>query len=211
MNNEKFCPACGSNNLKEVTMPHFIDEAFNCQKTIELSEYQCNDCGTTGDFFDENAAKIIHELKELKQACVSGIINDFVENEISMSSMERALELPQRTLAKWKNRIAAPTASGVALLKFLRLFPWLIEVAENNYDCNISQKIFIKHAVDEFLIDYKSRGVFCGGQTENIMWHFFVKLPNELDEFKANSSEEPAINFIFDDTSYSFVLSENNG
>lgn len=159
MNDEKKCPVCGSSDLKKITRNHFIDEAFDCQKTIEIFEYHCNACESSGDFFDENDIIISNELKALKNTCVTNIISDFVENNISMSSIERALELPQRTLAKWKSGNTAPSASGVALMKFLKLFPWLIEVAEHNYDYDASQKIFLTQALNNFLssIEFKNK------------------------------------------------------
>jgi hypothetical protein len=67
-------------------------------------------------------------------------------NKISFSTIERILNLPQRTLTKWKNNISQPSAAGVALLKFLRVFPWLLNVAENLYNYDASQKIFLQSA-----------------------------------------------------------------
>jgi hypothetical protein len=65
--------------------------------------------------------------------------------------MERVLGLPQRTLAKWKNRSVVPSAAGVSLLKYIRVFPWLLEVAENDYDYAISQKIHLSTAMNSFI------------------------------------------------------------
>ena len=68
-----------------------------------------------------------------------------------MSAIERALSLPQRTLTKWKNGVIKPSAAGLALMKYIRTFPWLIEVAENNFEYNIAQKIYISSAIQIFL------------------------------------------------------------
>ncbi|MCP4353876.1 MAG: NUDIX hydrolase [Desulfobacterales bacterium] len=68
-----------------------------------------------------------------------------------MASIERALELPQRTLTKWKNGRTKPSATVITLLKFLRIFPWLLEVAENKFDYSTAQKIHIENAVNKLL------------------------------------------------------------
>lgn len=140
---EHTCPACGENRIEKVQREEILKEPFGGQKRVSLSEYVCGACGSRGDFFNENESLVHNSLSELKSNAVTNILEDFRGNRISLSSMERALELPQRTLTKWKNRASNPSAAGVALLKFLRLFPWLIDVAENNYDYSASQKIHL--------------------------------------------------------------------
>lgn len=151
------CPVCGSNTLKKRISMDTITEPFGGRKDVETVNYKCETCDSTGDFFNENDNIILDSMKELKHLSVKNILNDFVENEISMSSIERALELPQRTLTKWKNNNSAPSASGIALMKFIRIFPWLLEVAENKYDYNDAQKIHIKAAIQRLLSVIKFR------------------------------------------------------
>ena len=140
------CPACGSNQINKSVYKEYISEKLGDRLSIEKVRYQCSDCGTEGDFFDENEPLINKALLELKNKLVVSILDGFLEKKISLSSIERALELPQRTLTKWKNGISSPSSAGVALLKFIKLFPWLLEVAENQFDYDISQKIFMMNA-----------------------------------------------------------------
>ena len=148
---DKKCPACGSEDLVETRSVKTIKEAFGGSTNIPLTEYTCNVCASNGDFFSENEGAIQAALYEIKKTAVTNILNDFTENKISLSSMERALELPQRTLAKWKSGVAKPSSSGVALLKFVRLFPWMLEVAENKYDYVTAQRVHMNSAFEKIL------------------------------------------------------------
>jgi hypothetical protein len=149
--NNKFCPVCGGNNITRAEREEIVKEPFGGQKTILLNEYTCETCDSTGDFFDENEPIIRDSLSVLKSDAIVNILEDFSENKISLSSIERALELPQRTLTKWKNKASNPSSTGVALLKFLRVFPWLLDVAENKYDYSLAQKIHMTAAFKEML------------------------------------------------------------
>jgi DNA-binding transcriptional regulator YiaG len=135
--NKQRCPACGSIDI--------IDEKDN----IEIHENICSMCGTRGDFFNQNEPLIDETIKKLKQKSIENILNYFIDNKISMSSIERALEIPQRTLTKWKNRTNVPSSAGIALVRFIKLFPWLLEVAENKYDYSEAQKIHINEAIQK--------------------------------------------------------------
>ena len=149
--NDKTCPVCGANALILRTESQVLKESFGGQKEIKIKNYYCSTCESTGDFFNENEAILNNNINLLKTQSIKNILNDFSENKISMSAIERALSLPQRTLTKWKNGVSTPSSTGLALMKFLRTFPWLLEVAENNFDYNIAQKIHINSAIQKFL------------------------------------------------------------
>lgn len=149
--NDQICPVCGGSDIIKKQKEETIKEPFGGQKAVLLNECMCQTCGSTGDFFNENEVSIQSSLSELKRASVVNILNEFVQNKYSLSSMERALELPQRTLSKWKNGVTSPSSTGIALFKILHTFPWLLEVAENKYDHISAQKIHINVALSEVL------------------------------------------------------------
>ena len=155
--NKQRCPACGSTDIKDEKKSILIKEPFGGQDNIEIHENICSICGTRGDFYNQNDLLIDETIKRLQQKSIENILNYFIDNKMSMSSIERALEIPQRTLTKWKNRTNAPSSAGVALMRFIKLFPWLLEVAENKYDYNEAQKIHINAAIQKFLpkIDFR--------------------------------------------------------
>lgn len=152
---DKVCPACGSDTLTERIESQILKEPFGGQKEVSVKEYYCSTCESKGDFFNENDNVIENALESLKAKSIINILNDFSDNKISMSAMERILSLPQRTLAKWKNGAVKPSSSGIALMKFLRTFPWLLEVAENKFDYDIAQKIYMNTAIQKFLNSVK--------------------------------------------------------
>ena len=149
--NKQRCPACGSIDIIDEKKNILIKEPFGGQDNIEIHENICSICGSRVDFFNQNESLIDETIKKLKQKSIESILNDFVDSKMSMSSIERALEIPQRTLTKWKNRTNAPSSTGVALMRFIKLFPWLLEVAENKYDYNEAQKIHINAAIQKLL------------------------------------------------------------
>jgi hypothetical protein len=66
--------------------------------------------------------------------------------------MERALGLPARTLARWKNeQTTSPSAAGVALMRIIRTFPWILEVADVQFDKTKARKVLLQAAMDEIV------------------------------------------------------------
>ncbi len=148
---ERLCPVCGSSDIKDEKVDVILEEPFGGTATVETHEIVCSVCGSRGDFFNENEEILEDTYKLLKQRSIENILHDFANHKISMSGIERALGIPQRTLTKWKNGNASPSATGIALMRFVRLFPWMLHVAETKYDYNEAQKIHIKEAVKQLL------------------------------------------------------------
>lgn len=155
--NNKICPACGSSNISFKKEIQVLKDNYGGEKEIEVGIYSCADCQTSGDFFNENEEAINKGLELLRTQSIRKVVDALTEKDFSMSSIERALGLPQRTLTKWKNGAANPSASGVALLKFVDIFPWLLDVADNKFDHDIAKRIYLSCALNEFLslVDFK--------------------------------------------------------
>jgi hypothetical protein len=146
MENNIICPICESADLKKIVEKIHLEESFTEGVDINEVYYECNNCGYEGDLLNENEKYINKALKDLKIHAVINILNDFKENNINFTSMERALEIPSRTFAKWRNGSIAPSSTGVALLKMLKTFPWLLKIADRDYDKN--------HAINELINAY---------------------------------------------------------
>jgi hypothetical protein len=143
---DAICPVCGSSRLKKNNYQETVKEELGGSLLIDKVLYHCDDCGSEGDFFNENEPIIEKTIQSLKNDLVISILDEFTSNKISFSSMERALDLPQRTLTKWKNGASSPTSTGITLLKFIKLFPWLLDVAENNFEYVTAQRIHLNVA-----------------------------------------------------------------
>ena len=114
----------------------------------------------SGDFLKTNDDIIQGVLDQLKERSAVSILSDFAKYGYNFSSLERALELPQRTLTKWKTT-GKTSAAGLTLLRFLRLFPWLIEVAEKRFDYQEAQRTCINAALKtvNFQDPFSSSGI----------------------------------------------------
>jgi hypothetical protein len=66
-------------------------------------------------------------IETADQRSLGSILEWLGEVGISMAFVERALRLPTRTVARWK--AGECSASGIALLRLVRRYPWLLEVA----------------------------------------------------------------------------------
>jgi len=142
----KQCPACGSNDIETQNAKQFFHDYFGGTVEIETAEDQCLICGADGDFDSANDEATKYALETIKRNGAVNIINSFASHGFNLAGIERALELPQRTLSKWR-KDTAPTAAGLTLLKFISLFPWLIDVADNHFNYEKSQEICAQAAV----------------------------------------------------------------
>jgi hypothetical protein len=181
MNEKIFCPVCGSDNLERVVSKETFQGDMGKKLIADRVHEKCKDCGSEGDFSGESEKAIEKTLSAFNEAYVDEVLDFFNEKKISFAGIERAVGLPQRTLTKWKNRVSSPTAAGIALLKYLRTFPWLIEVAENKFDFEISHKIFITTAFNTLVnsIHFNNSDVMSDGYSSaagNFTVHAEIKI-----------------------------------
>jgi len=148
---EKQCLLCGEGELVESTRERHISDAFGGDSFVTLSTLTCSVCGESEDFSEKNDVILNHAYLVLKKKAVTNILTTFNSNGISLSALERSLDLPQRMLSKWKQQRSDPSASAVTLLKLVSLFPWLIEVADKGFDPIESKRIFLNIARDNYL------------------------------------------------------------
>lgn len=140
MENNKSCPVCGSTDVATNKIQQKLVEPFGGSLLVDLKEDTCDVCNTSGDFQNVNDKETESGLEDLRSRAVKNILQDFADHNYSFASMERALELPQRTLTKWK-KTGKSAAAGLSLLRLLRIFPWLLEVADSHFDFQEAQKI----------------------------------------------------------------------
>ena len=129
---EKKCPVCGSNEIYLNIKKRKITDPFGGEREINVNVYSCKICGTVGDFFNENDRIISNAISFLNDKSVKNIIDFLTNSGFKLAAVEKALGLSQRTLTKWKIGATKPSSSSVALLKLIKLFPWLLDVATVN-------------------------------------------------------------------------------
>ena len=126
------CPNCGSNQIK------VLSESCRGQLTLGPEfEYQaliheCMECSEKGDFNGDGDTKYLESLKAAQKTLQKSLIEELGYLGFSMAYIERALELPQRTLARWKN--GDVSAANLALLRIIKTIPWIVDVADHSFD-----------------------------------------------------------------------------
>ncbi len=190
---EIICPACGDNDLGKKILIKQINEPYGGIKHVETISYTCNLCGFSGDILKENEKSLQLAIDELKAQAVKNILGMFQKNHYNFSAIERALEIPQRSLSKWKSS-SKPSAAVVALLKYLHLFPWLIEVAEQKYDFKKAQQIHMTDALSQFVSQMTFNEETRWAETTTT---FEVLRMRITQTFESESQEDPDDGFGF--------------
>ncbi len=148
MENRK-CSYCGNEDVSIEERIIIMSEPFGGTDTVKIKEIVCKACSFTEDD-DDNDVIVLKALASLKRSSMVNILTSLNSEGYTNASMERALELPSRTLARWKNEHSISASSaGIALMRIIRSFPWILEVAENHFDQEKAQHIFLTHAMNE--------------------------------------------------------------
>lgn len=189
MTDKKICPLCGSDNIEQKNNIKEIYDPFGGHDKVTLAYDSCQECGMDGDFADTNDTFLQVAIDGLKSKAVINILQELADHKANFAGMERALELPQRTLTKWKNGSTSPSASGVTLLKFLKLFPWLLLVAENKFDFDTAQRIHLEDGIKKFLSEVRFSQHLNNDANHGIEFHIHINQTSPLPV--ADSIETP--------------------
>ncbi len=145
----KICPICGIGELIRKEEKEVVNDLFAGEYTITRVYYICPVCGEEGDFFNENENAVSEIEKNLKKTSIKNIIDHLEKMGHRLAGIERSLELPQRTLSKWKNEHIEASAAGVSLLKYIYIYPWLLELADKNFDPQEAQMLLWRESFKE--------------------------------------------------------------
>lgn len=139
------CPVCGSYNITISYNEDIAQAAFGTVVPFKEKVIKCNACVST--FSDDNISENPYSkaLEQSKKESIGLILGSLLEMGYTLASMERALELPQRTMSQWKSGRDL-SAAGIALLRIINTYPWIIEVADAKYDERYSIKILVDQA-----------------------------------------------------------------
>ena len=141
------CLVCGSEDLETETNIRHHGVPYGYSVKAEQIVYVCDVCGARIEESDDNNFEI--ELAKSQRESLELILSFLKEEGYSMSSIERALELPARTISRWKSG-NDPSASGLALLRIIRTYPWILDVAERQYLDPVANSILVKNALKIF-------------------------------------------------------------
>lgn len=178
---EKRCPCCGSIKIED--KKETITKKLSDNSIVEFDGVNniCLDCGEEGDFFGVNDKLFLLAKDKENKRFFSSMLDAVKSKGFSLAYMERVLNLPQRTLTRWKNQ--GVSASGVALMKFVNTYPWLLKVADKKFDPSYAQRELIQQAAISFSNSLSEVGgvakgvVIAGGQSAIYSVDIFVPTP----------------------------------
>lgn len=152
---EQECPVCGSSEIQIKPGHSFIAAPYGPSVSYEDNVSECDACGSIvslSKFLDHTDQKA---LQESAKESYDSMLSYLKENGISSAYIERALELPQRTVSRWKFT-GELSAISVALLRIVRTYPWILKVAERKFDPLVANKEMLKNAVEKMFSSVKS-------------------------------------------------------
>ena len=143
--NTTLCPSCGSDQLKITTRNESLPIVYG--RPAEWTEIvaHCLVCDESGDFSGENDSKIEKAIDKAKKQSVKSMLDSLSAIGLTMAYLERALELSPRTIARWK--AGKSSASSITLLRIIRTFPWIVDIADHNYDSLVAQSKLVEEAL----------------------------------------------------------------
>lgn len=126
------CPSCGANKVRVQQVEEIRQLTLGPEFSYTVPMHVCDSCGEEwdsaglGDEFREKAYGIAR--KKLTDILIDDIQNN---KGLKLSYIERAFELPQRTISsKWRSGISS---SGLALLRIVSAMPWIVHIADGKF------------------------------------------------------------------------------
>lgn len=147
-NKQMFCELCGADDVKQKNILKEYCVPFGSKVSVSKIITECSVCGAEIDLTED--AIIEDALVISAKESVKNILDYLKKAGYSLSYIERALELPQRTLSRWKSKTSVTSASAIALLRIIRTYPWIIDVSENHFDNAYSNFSLIKNGTECF-------------------------------------------------------------
>jgi hypothetical protein len=122
------CQFCGVEALSPREEMRTLTVPYGPPVQYKSAYFVCGSCNEeiAGDEEAKEAA-----LQQAIVASVRSMLDHLAKDGISSAYLERALRIPQRTTARWKE--GKVSAAAVALLRAVRSYPWLLSVADANF------------------------------------------------------------------------------
>ncbi len=143
------CSICNSKNLLLEEENENIQAPFGSIVAVKKRKYICSDCGFS--FYpDQYLSEREKALEISKKDSIPAILDNLKENGYNMSVIERSLDLPARTISRWKSKRDG-NAMGLGLLRIINTYPWIIDVAQHKFDPIYSCAMLVQNTAKEML------------------------------------------------------------
>lgn len=138
------CPVCGSEDVREERVSESLPIPYGPRASFNTTQYLCNSCGEAGDFTGENTSIINDAIRKSSNLSASTMLEHLAEEGYSSAYLERAFRLPPRTTSRWKS--GELSSAALALLRSVRTYPWLLEVADSGFDTSVAKTKLVEAA-----------------------------------------------------------------
>lgn len=144
------CPVCGSDQVEIKEANSTIQAPYGPNIAFEDNVSHCKSCGSDVDYSRAIDSSDKHALEKSLKVSIETMIESLAKEGFSLAYTERALDLPQRTISRWK-KSGDLSSIGVALLRIVKTYPWILKVAENKFDPRFAIKSVVENGVKEIL------------------------------------------------------------
>ena len=130
------CPLCDSKlSIKNVEKSSMLPSGDKFSFNEKL--YHCENCGFEQGKDSKNKSYDASR-KSAVQSVVKRLVESLQDKFKNLLFIERTLDLPRRTMSRWKHSGDGSTSS-LLLLKLIDTYPFLVDVAENKFDPKFAQ------------------------------------------------------------------------
>jgi len=137
------CHACGSEQMDTEMMSLEYTPPFGDAIEYQVPAVTCRACGES--FEAEGAAEAVRAaMADADRSSAKRIVEYLEKQRLSMAYIERVLGLAPRTIFRWKS--GEMSAAGLALLRIVRTYPWILRVAGARFDQAVAKKILSAEA-----------------------------------------------------------------
>jgi DNA-binding transcriptional regulator YiaG len=193
MKENHVCECCGSENTVVKTTSRFFPIPFSDTLEYKNKVIHCNDCDEDVDLDESQSVDSFLSTENpdyttaIKKS-IDTMLSDLQKMNISLSHIERSFDIPARTLSKWHNDRNLPSAAALSFLRILRTFPWVLKVAEKNFDDVKSHHIALKNEMQHFF-----KGI--EGSGKNIERYFAFGTNYISCKMEIRNNESPKMEF----------------
>lgn len=188
----KSCPICGSNSVSSSERDELYQLTLGEKFRIKETVLKCSNCQYEFSDIEANEKKLNEALPEERKKLSEYLVAKVQEKCASMAFIERAFELPIRTMNRWKSG-GESSATSLAFLRLLHTYPWLVDVADKKFEPSAAHLILWREAMSSMSsVAEQMNGMFAGHAEQNpdelrIMASFIVKGDNCNDENENNA------------------------
>lgn len=126
------CSICNLGDIQKVEVNELVSVPYGPINSFVTIQSVCDMCGEACSLTRENEKIVNDTLQECNKQAVINMLAFLIDKGITLRYFERTLHLPVGSVEKWKSGYFS--ASDLVLLRLIRTYPWLLEVADLGFE-----------------------------------------------------------------------------